>query len=462
MATPNAVTKIENARYVVTMDAQRRIIRGGALLIEGDRIARVGKTEALADAPADRVIDATGKVVIPGLVNGHVHLSYAHAMRGIFPEDTPPEVYFPSVFKIQAAMTEEEEYLTSLLAMTELVKSGTTTLLDPGSTKFMEAGLAACGETGCRLITGVHVTDRENPSRIPAYETREAARIAADAIDRHHGAHGGRVHVWAMPFSDDWASDDLLVALKRAVDERGSRMTYHHINARVSVERALREYGKRPTLHLEDIGLLGPNVLLAHVIDLDDAEIDAMAGAGTAAVVCPAASLKLAQGTIHQSKLPELLARGVPVSVGTDSANNGNLLETQHAMRITSLVYKDARGDTSLLPASQTLEMGTITGARALGMEAEVGSLESGKKADLVLYDTERSEWSALVNPVTALVYNADGRSVDTVMVDGKTLVEDGKPTFLDERALTAKVEAMSEALLARTGFAPHIPWPVE
>ena len=457
-----ATLKLEHARYVVTVDASRRIISDGAVVIDGDVITHVGRSDELAEVEAERVIDASGKVVAPGLVNAHIHTSYAHAFRGVFPEDMETRTYFPSVFRLQAMMTEEDEYVASLLAMTELVKSGTTTLLDPGSTKYVEAGIRACAESGARLITGIHVTDQPNSTGIPAYSTDEAYRVAAELIEQHDGAVNGRVSAWPMPFSDDWASDELLIRLKHLADERGTGMTFHHINAPDSIKRALEEYGKRPTLHLEDIGLLGPNVLLAHVIELDDAEIEAMVSSETPVVVCPPAFLKLAQGGIAHSRLPELLERGVPVAFGTDSANNGNFIETQHAMRIGALLYKDMTGSTSVMRAEQVLEMGTIMGAKALGMEERIGSLEVGKKADLVAYDTGLAEWSTLHNPVVSLVYNADGRSVDSVIVDGRIVVEGGRPNFVDERALVDRAQAMGEALLARGQVSTRHRWPVE
>jgi cytosine/adenosine deaminase-related metal-dependent hydrolase len=265
-----------------------------------------------------------------------------------------------------------------------------------------------------------------------------------------------------MPFSDDWASDELLKGVKRVADEQETGLTFHHVNRPESVERTLRDYGKHPTVHLEDIGILGPNVLLAHVLELADDEILSMARTGATAVVCPPAFLKLAQGGIAHSKLPELLDQGIAVAFGTDSANNGNLIETEHAMHIGALVYKDARDSTSVLLAEQVLEMGTIIGAKALGMDDQIGSLEPGKKADIVLFDTRRAEWATLHNPVNALVYNADGRSVDSVFVDGNLVIESGKPTFVDEGALVDRMQAMSEALLERAGLSPQMRWPIE
>ncbi|CAI8038782.1 5'-deoxyadenosine deaminase [Geodia barretti] len=167
--------KIEGARFLVTVDPQRRIIQNGSILIEGQRIARVGKVADLEGVTADRVIDASEMVVTPGFVNGHMHISYAHATRGIFPDDLGP-AYLSNVFRLQGAMTDEEEYLTSLLAITELLKYGTTCFMDPGSTKGLDTCMQAYKESGCRIIVGWQVTDQPNPINLPVYETNEATK----------------------------------------------------------------------------------------------------------------------------------------------------------------------------------------------------------------------------------------------------------------------------------------------
>jgi len=145
---PDATVKVENARFIVTMDASRRIISDGSLVVQGQNIIQVGKTEDLAGVQTDSVIDASDMVVTPGFVNGHMHISYAHATRGIFPDDLG-SAYLPNVFKLQAIMTEEEEYHTSLLAITELLKYGTTTFVDPGSTKYLDRSMGAYKQASC-------------------------------------------------------------------------------------------------------------------------------------------------------------------------------------------------------------------------------------------------------------------------------------------------------------------------
>ena len=251
------ILKIEGARFIVTIGPDRRILQDGSILIEGQKITRVGKASELADVPADRVIDANEMVITPGFTNGHMHISYAHATRGIFPDNLGRE-YLPNVFKLQAAMTEEEEYYTSLLAITELLKYGTTCWIDPGSTKYLDACMQAYKDSGCRIIVGWQVADRPNPLNLPVYTTEEATTLMEQTIKAYDHRLDGRVRAWAMPFSAGFASDELILAAKRLADQYDTSMTLHHVVSPEAVEASIKSYGKRPTEHLEDIGALGP------------------------------------------------------------------------------------------------------------------------------------------------------------------------------------------------------------
>ena len=457
---PSSTLKIDGAKFILTLDPQRRIIRDGSVLIEGQRITRVGKASDLAGVQADRVIDGREMVVTPGFCNGHMHISYAHATRGIFPDDLGPD-YLPTVFKLQSAMTEEEEYYTSLLAITELLKYGTTCFLDPGSTKYLEACMQAYEESGCRIIVGRHVTDKPNPLDLPVYSTSEATRLMEETIQKYDHRLDDRVRAWAMPFSGDFATRELLVSAKGLADRYQTGLTIHHGNSPSAVERSIKEHGKRPTEYLEEIGVLGPNVLLAHVIGLDEREIDCLVRTQTRTVMCPTAAMKSGSGTARVGMLPEMLEKGVTVGLGTDAGNNSNLVETMRSMYLAAIIYKDGRQSTTTIPAEAALEMATIQGAVALGLGDDIGSIEVGKKADLVLFDTRRPEWRTLFNPVNSLVYNVDGRSVDTVIVDGRVVVENQVPVFVDEWELIQKVQELGENLLARTGVSFPSRWPM-
>ena len=457
---PDDTLKIAGARYIITMDPERRIIADGSVVIRGGRIAQVGKAAALADVPAGQVIDGAGMALTPGFVNGHMHISYAHAVRGLFPDDLGAD-YLPNVFRLQAAMTAEDEFATSLLAITELLKYGTTTFLDPGSTTHLDACLEAYRRSGCRIIVGRSVQDRDNPLNLPVHDTDAAIRITEDAVAGYAGALDGMVSAWAMPFSAEYCSPELLAAGAAIARSAGARATLHFTNGARWIDECRRRHGCTPTEYLERCGVLGSQMTLSHCLGIDDDEARLIAQSGTAAVMCPTAAVKGGAGMTRHGRLPELLGYGARVGLGTDAGNNSNLLETLRSVYLAAVLYKDGRQDVGMVPAETALELGTIRGAAALGMDDIIGSVEPGKAADLVLFDTRRAEWGALHNPVNSLVYNADGRSVHTVIVNGRVVVANHSALFADEAALVAEVQARGEALLKRTGVDFRPRWPV-
>lgn len=457
---PGSTLKIENARYIVTLDPERRIVADGSILVEGQRITRVGKAADLANVSADRVIDGRRFMVTPGMFNGHMHISYAHAVRGIFPDDV--ENRLRHVFDLQSAMTEDEEYLTTLLGLVELLRNGTTCFLDPGTTRFPDACLQAYIDSGIRVVTSQCVTDRPAPVKLPQYPAEAAIRLTDAFIKEWDGRLDGRIRAWAMAFSADTATTELLKGLKRVADERGVGLTLHHSTGEAARRRYQEEHGTTPTEYLEGLGVLGPNVLLAHCLGLNDAELDAIARTGASVAMCPVTVMKEGHGVGQQGRMPDLLARGVAVVLGSDSANSANHLDGVRNINMAALQYKDARQDTHLIPAETAVELATINGAQAFGLADSLGSIEAGKQADLVLFDTQRPEWQALINPINNLVYNADGRSVHTVIVDGRVVVEEYRQTFADEERLFQHVQEIGERLQARTGISfPRSRWPI-
>ena len=452
--------KIDRARYVLTLDGQRRIIQDGAILVEGGRIARVGKAAELQGVRADRIIDGRHLLITPGFFNGHMHISYAHPVRGIFPdEQASPLVH---VFNLQAAMTEEEEYHATLLGLVELVRNGTVCFLDPGSTKFPDACLQAYEDAGIRVVLGEAVTDQEAPWKLPRYPAAEAVARTISFLEKWNGRLQGRIRAWAMPFSHETCSAGLLQALKRVADEHRTGLTLHHNSGTKARQDSVARHGYSPTAYLESIGVMGPNLLLAHCLGLDEAELDSIARTRTAVAMCPVTAAKGGRGVPEHGRMPELLARGVKVALGCDSPNNSNHLDIVRTMNMAAIQYKDARQDTRQIPAETALEMATRHGAEAMGLGDELGSIEVGKKADLVAFDTLRPEWQALWNPVNNLVYNADGRSVHTVVIDGRVVVDAYRQTFVDEPRLFARVQEIGERLQARTGVTfPRSRWPM-
>ena len=457
---PPASLKIENCDYVLTLDNERRILTDAAIIVSGNMISAVGKTADLESVEAAETIDARHFVVTPGFISGHMHISYAHATRGIFPDDLGP-AYLPNVFALQGVMTAEEERLTSLLAITELLKYGTTTFVDPGSTKHIDACLDAYRQSGCRIVTGAQVTDRDNPLNVPTYETAEALEITRETIRRFDGELDGMVSAWAMPFSPDFASPELLVGAAQIARDLGTRTTLHHSYTASSRSGWLDRTGRTPTAFLDQIGVLDDHMLLAHALGITREDVRVIAESGASVAMCPTAAAKGGSGMTRTALLPELLDAGVPVGLGTDAANNSNLIETMRSMYLAAILYKDGREDVTMIPSETAVELATITGARALGMDDVIGSIEPGKRADLVLFDTRRPEWRTLFNPVNNLVYSADGRSVHTVIVNGRVVVRDHAPTFVDEWELIQEVQAFGSDMMRRAGveFAPR--WPV-
>ena len=452
--------KISNARFIVTLDPARRIIKNGSLIIDGTDITHIGPSSELEDITTSQVIDATDLVVTPGFVNCHMHISYAHAVRGIYPDDIGSQ-YLPTVFKLQQAMTDEEEYYTTLLGITELIKYGTTCFLDPGTTKFLDVCMEAYELTGSRIVIGSNVVDKENPLNIPVSSTGDALKEIERVIQAYNNYLNGMVTAWAMPFAPAYCSDGLLQTSKEIADKYDTGLTLHYNNSQDFINETIIRTGKRPTEVLEDLGLLDSNTLLAHGLGIHESELALLRDSDTKIAICPTAAIKSGAGISHGSLIPEMLDLGITIGLGTDAANNSNLVETMRSMYLSAVIFKDGRNDVNMVPAETALEMATINAATALGLDHSIGSLEVGKRADLVMFDTMRPEWGSLFNPVNNLVYSADGRSVKNVFINGRLVVANHTPLFIDESDLIRKVQAIGENLLSRTRLSFPSKWPI-
>jgi cytosine/adenosine deaminase-related metal-dependent hydrolase len=216
-----------------------------------------------------------------------------------------------------------------------------------------------------------------------------------------------------------------------------------------------------PLATLEALGVLGPRTKLTHMVYVDDDDIARLAALGVKVVHCPTAALKHTKGLTEYGRFPEMLACGVPVALGGDSGNGSNHFDMLRLMHLVALLYKDVRMDVSVMPPETVLEMATLHGAAALGLEREIGSLEPGKRADLVLYDLDVPEWRPLLDPVNNLVYAATGASVRTVVIDGRVVLDEGRVLTIDEREVYRHIEDLGRAQIARAGLAVRSKWPV-
>jgi len=447
---------------IVTVDAQRRVISSGAVAIAEGRIVDVGKTDEIARRySADEVLDATDFIVLPGLIDSHVHISAEHLTRGIVTDDAGPEWLGKWGLPLYAALTPEDEYLGAKLSCLEMIRNGTTTFGEGGTVRDMAATVQAIDEARLRAVLAPWISDSSSGSLLLSLETESALALTEDLIVKFNGAAGGRVQMAASFVTASACSHELLQGLMEIADRNGVTFHYHHGSTRESVEAYVSRHGRRPLLDFADLGVLAPNVRTTHMVHLNDDEVQVLAESGASVAHCPQTALKLGYGATAVGKFPEMLAAGVPVTLGTDGANTSDNLDLFKVMQLAAGLFKDARENASLIPAESALEMATIRGAHALGLEDELGSLDTGKRADLILISRHAPEFNPLIDVVNALVYGSDGRNVDTVIVDGKVIMQAKEVLTLDAEKLYAEVAKASPKLIARAGLKPQPRWPI-
>lgn len=448
---------VEHA-VVVTMDPGRRVLADGAVLVDGGRIAQVGRAaDVRPPRTPDRVIDGRGGLVLPGFVDTHVHVS-EHLSRGLVPDEVPVDRYVPDWYgPLYAAITPEEEAAAARLACLEMLRTGTTTFCEAGTLFDVVAVAEAVEAVGLRAILGRWTWDlARGPGRL-AQTTDEALRLTEETLARVDRRRSGRVSAWPLLIGFGTASERLIRGAHALAERHGTGWGMMHFASHPSRKTA----DTLPLATLDAWGVLGPRTKLAHMVYVDPADIALLARRDVKVSHCPSAALKHVKGLAAHGRFPEMLDAGVSVSLGGDSANGSNHLDMLRLMYLAALVAKDARLDPGVLPPERVLEMATLHGARALGLEAEIGSLEPGKRADLVILDLDRPEWRPLLDPVSALVYSASAASVRTVMVDGQVVLDDGRVTTVDERAALADVERLARPYLARAGLGVRPRWPL-
>jgi cytosine/adenosine deaminase-related metal-dependent hydrolase len=443
---------------LVTMDPGRRIFRDGAVLVDGARIVQVGRSaDVRPPRPPDRVIDGRHRLVLPGFVNAHAHLS-EHLNRGVMHDEIPVDRYMPDwLIPLYSAITPEEEACSARLACLEMLRTGTTTFCEAGTLFDVAAVADAVEEVGLRAILGRWTWDLPGGRGRMKQTADEALRLNDEMIVGLRGRAGGRIAAWPILLGFGTCSERLIRGAHALAGRHGTGWAMMHYASHPSRKTA----DTMPLAALDSLGVLGPRTKLAHMVYVDDEEIALLAARGVTVAHCPTAALKHTKGLARHGRFPEMLARGVAVALGGDSGNGSNHFDMLRLMHLVALLYKDARMDVGVMPPETVLEMATLHGAAALGLEREIGSLEPGKRADLVLYDLDVPEWRPLLDPVNGLVYAATGASVRTVLVDGRVVLDDGRVTTIDERAVYRDVEVLGRAQIARAGLAVRSTWPV-
>jgi len=337
-----------------------------------------------------------------------------------------------------------------------MLRTGTTCFLEAGTILALDPVFEALHETGIRGRIGRWMLDRAFAGEDQAALTDQALRLLEDELVRYPG--GQRLAAWPLLIGHNTITDALWQGAKALADAHGAGISAHMSPVEGDPDWYLAHTGRRPVEHLAALGVLGPNLALTHMVHVDAAELALLAESGTNVIHCPGAALKGGFGTTGLGRFPEMAAAGVNLLLGTDGADHADLMCVG---RLMAGLFKDARRDRALFPASAVLEMTILNGARALGLDAEIGSLEVGKKADLVLHDTDRPEWRPLLDYVAQLVWSADGRGVHSVWVDGRRVVENFRCTLIDEDRLYAEAQAAAISITKRSGLPRLSPWPV-
>lgn len=457
----NQADYVIEGSHVVTMNPSRDVITDGAVAVVGRDIVAVGKREDILERyQARHTIGGPRFVVTPGMVNTHIHITGEPITRGFVPDDTPfEENVFVWLCPLYAAQDEGDERLSAQLAAAELLKSGCTAFLEAGTVQHVDAVVDALVEIGIRARVGKWIWDIPPEPEVYRQTTQEAIANLESVLQRHRNVAGGRIQAWSMIVGHTTCSDELWRAAADAARRHATGLNFHMSPAAMDPEGFLTQFGERPVEHLASIGVLGDNSVLVHCVHVDDKEISLLAQHGCSVAHCPTTALKVSYGVTQIGRMPEMKAAGVNVTIGTDGNNASNYSDMMRATYLVAGLFKDARRDPTMFPAEVAYEMATLGGARALLAEKEIGSIETGKRADLVLHDRNRPEWTPLLNVANQLVWAADGRGVHTVMVDGKVVVDSYRLTTIDEDRLYEEVQQRAEALVARTGLPDRSKW---
>lgn len=447
---------IRNAT-ILTIDPQRRIITNGAIVIEKDRIKDIGKSnELIQKYHASKVIDGSDKLVMPGIVNAHLHF-YHHMHKGLSPENLggiPFANWHNS--KIGPIITKEDEIFGGLAVLIETLRSGTTTVLEDGSFS-PEDVIEGVADIGMRISVARRIFDQVvmgHSDRLQS--TDECLRLNREFVEKYkNGLADGRVTPHVSVVGMGRCTDRLLVESKEMADNYGVLLNIHTAATLEVVLDCMAKTGMRPVQQLDHLEVLGPNVVLIHMLHVNDQEIQMLKEHGTNVVHCPSTALKLVYGLSTFGRFPEMLNAGVNVALGSDASDCANYQDMIRVMYLAAVLFKDYRYDPNVMGAETAIEMATINGARALGMEDEIGSLEKGKKADIVVVDMKGAEWIPRYNPIQNLIYSSSGNSVQTVIIDGRIVMEDREIKTLDEEKVLAECQELGKGILKRSGVNP-------
>ncbi len=432
---------------IVTMNADRQIFQGD-ILIEDDRISQLGDVELQL---VDKTIDARGKLVIPGLIQSHVHLCQT-LFRGMADDLQLLDWLNLRIWPLEAAHDEDSLYYSALLGCGELLRGGTTSIIDMGTVRHTSTIFEAVSRAGIRYLGGKCMMDHGNDNAALLREdTSSSLQESVDLLERWNGRENGRLNYAFCPRFVPSCSEAMLLQVKQLADEYRVPVHTHASENKDEIELVIRQRGSRNIVFLDELGLLNERLILAHCIQVDKAEKDLLTTAKVNVAHCPSCNLKLASGI---APVPEYLKRGINVSLGADGAPANNNLSMFIEMRMAALIQKPLSGPTAM-PAEEVFAMATLGGARAMGLQEQIGSLEEGKKADIVVVDINK--WHTC--PVSAagvyaqLVYQVQTQDVCCTIIDGEIIMEKGEVLTLDQADILQGAESSLQRVRQRAGL---------
>jgi len=422
---------------VLTM-VHGEVISKGMIVVKDGLITYVGEEQRTPPVDADEVIEAQGKVAMPGLVNCHTHVPMS-IMRGVA-EDQELEIWLTrSIWPLEAKLTAKDIYDGALLSCLEMIKNGVTCFSDM---YFHEDVVAmAVEKSGLRAVLAPGIIEGGDPER-GEHMLEEAVKV----VKKYHGYANGRIRTQIGPHAAYTCSPNLLRRIRDVALSLGVGIHIHLAESRETVRLVRRMYGKGEVSFLKSLGLLGPDVLAAHGVHLTRREILTLARYGVKISYNPVSNMKLASGI---PRVKEMLEFGVTVGMGTDGPASNNSLDMLETVKAASLLQKIRYMDPTVIPVKKALEMATIGGARALGVGHMIGTLEPAKRADIILIDFRKPHLTPVHNVYANIVYSARGSDVDTVIVDGRILMRDRVVETLDEGEVRRKAQKTAKRLLS-------------
>lgn len=408
--------------WVVTMDPEDTLIEKGAVAIAGDSIVGLGAEAMLtASFRAAETIDARGGIIMPGLINAHTHAAMT-CFRGLA-DDLPLMTWLNDyIFPAEAKLNADIVYQGTRLACCEMILSGTTTFCD--MYLFEEFVARGASEVGIRAVVGEVIYDFPSPNYGPV---EEGLRYTEALIQKWK--HDPLITIAVEPHSPYVCSPDLLEKARAIADRNGVPMVIHLAETEREVSQIREKYGRTPAAHLADIGFLGPSLIADHCVVLSEEDMSLLKEYDVKVAHNPESNMKLASGI---APIPELLERGITVGIGTDGCASNNNLDLFQEMDTAAKIHKVHGLDPTVMDARTVVRMATIEGARALGMSDITGSLEPGKKADIIIIDIGRPHLVPMYNVYSHLVYAVSGSDVVTAVVNGQVLMEDRILTTVD------------------------------